>query len=111
MSGMIIYKKFMKKEELINLLKDLRRFEMETSDGRRLVCDKRVDEQRPEYVEYDCRVVVCHRATAFKLSAFDIIDCLTCGEGYVRYNSWSYNGKDTRQGRILMNNYGFERED
>ena len=38
-------------------------------------------------------------------------DVLISGEGYVRYNSYEYGKGDTPQGKILINKYGFKRED
>lgn len=106
----ITYVKLMKREELINMLEELHRFEMITRDGRHLICDKRINEQKPKYEDF-YGTIICNRAPAFKLSAFDICDCLVVGEGYVRYSSFKYGKGDTTQGNILIHRYGFERED
>ena len=108
--GSVTYVKFMTREELINMLTEIHRFDMIPRDGRRLTIDKRASENRPTYENYKT-VTICYRATAFKLNAFDYLDCLTSGEGYVRYNSYKYGKKDTRQGKILIERYGFKEED
>ena len=101
------YVKYMEKEELIDMLSQIHRFEMVTQDGRRLVTDNRVE--KASYAEYP-GFTVTYRATAFKLSAFDYEDVLIQGAGYVRYNTWAYGAGESRQGVILRERYGFERE-
>ena len=106
----VTYVKFMTREELIDMLKEIRTFSMLTKDGRRLVLDEKIDEQKPTYTDYD-GTRICWHATAFKLNAFDYLDCIMAGEGYVRYSTWQYGKKETHQGIILRNRYGFSRED
>lgn len=106
--GSVTYVKFMTREELINMLTEIHRFDMITRDGRKLTIDKRVSDNRPTYKDFNT-ITICYRAPAFKLSAFDYLDCLISGEGYVRYNSFKYSKEDTPQGKILKR-YGFKEE-
>ena len=108
--GSVTYVKFMTREELINMLTEIHRFNMITRDGRKLTMDNRVSNSRPVYEDYKTGTI-CYRATAFKLNAFDYLDCLTSGEGYVRYSSFKYGKKDSAQGKILIERYGFKEED
>lgn len=105
----VTYVKFMTREELVKMLTEIHRFSIKDTEGKTVTVDNRL--YRPTYEKFN-DVTICWHATAFKLSAFDMNDVLVSGEGYVRYNSYSYgNKKETPQGVILINKYGFERED
>lgn len=101
--------KYMTKEELINMLLEIHRFSMKSKEGKNKIIDKRIDEFKPEYITFS-NVKICNRATAFKLDAFDMEDCLKCGEGYVRYNSFGYYKRLPKQAEILIERYGFSIE-
>lgn len=101
-----VYVKFMKKEELINMLVELHTFTMKTRDGRTLKKDNRKDKGRR--ITFESGVSYIDRPNAFKMNAFDMDDVLISGEGYVRYNTYDYSGRF--QGRVLEM-YGFVRED
>lgn len=107
----VTYVKYMKREDLVKMLTEIHRFSIIDKDGKTLTVDNRIE--KPKYEKHDT-YTICWHATAFKLNAFDMEDCLISGEGYVRYNSWlccKRMREDTTQGQILMDRYGFERED
>jgi hypothetical protein len=104
----VTYVKFMKREDLVKMLTEIHRFSVKDEKGKTITIDNRID--RPAYENFN-GITICWRPTAFKLSAFDIDDVLISGEGYVRYNSDRGSRTYTPQGIILMNRYGFERED
>lgn len=108
--GSVTYVKFMTREELISMLTDIHRFSMITCDGKRLTIDKRLSSNKPTYWEHET-YQICFRATAFKLNAFDYLDCLVSGNGYVRYTSYQYGKNMSSQGKVLTERYGFVRED
>lgn len=105
---MATYIKFMSREDFVKMITEIHRFTMINSDGKLLTCDNRVE--RPVYENYH-GITICWHATAFKLSAFDYNDVLVRGEGYIRYNTWQYGKKESAQGIILREKYGFTRED
>lgn len=104
----VSYVKFMKREELISMFKDMHRFEISTEDGRHLLIDERSDIFKPKYENFN-GVEITYRAPIFKLNKFDYVDVLVLGEGYVRYSMDHISVKSN--GKILEEVYGFERED
>lgn len=105
---MATYVKYMKEKELIQMFKDMHRFEMTTEDGRHLIVDEKTDMFKTKYEKF-CGDILAWRAPMFKLKAFEYADVLILGEGYVRYHMDNYNVD--RHGKILEKVYGFERED
>ena len=104
----ITYIKFMKREDLVKMLTEIHRFSIKDKEGRTITVDNRLC--KTTYENFN-GISICWRAPEFKLSAFDMDDVLISGEGYVRYNSYEYGKGDTPQGKILINKYGFKRED
>ena len=104
----ITYIKFMKREDLVKMLTEIHRFSIKDKEGRTITVDNRL--YKPTYENFN-GITICWHAPAFRLSAFDMDDVLISGEGYVRYNSSKYGKDDTPQGKILINKYGFKRED